>query len=178
MGTVFIHDNRVTGFATRRTDPEATRRVIRDTIATTPEGVEFDAAFAALRAVPPCRCDRLRRADPVDAVRWFNDVSTCKARIVTATAAYEAKRAELLPACRQYFELRDGEQIVENHDALRAAFAGLKPGELLRPDGTIEVDAAAVAAHEAARAAAEQEARRVAYLDAKIAELDAFGTVP
>jgi hypothetical protein len=163
----------VVGVGTRRTDPEATKRVLNAAMAETPEGVEYAAARAAMRAIPPCRCDRLRRPDPVDAVRWFEAVTACKARIASADAAYVARSTAMYDSCRQWFGLREGETIADNTDALREALAALQPGELLRPDGSVEIDPVATAAMEAARVAAEQEQRRAEYLDAKIAELDA-----
>lgn len=173
MDTVFIRNNRVLGIGTRRTDPEATKRVLKAAMAETPEGVEHAAARAAMRDIPPCRCDRLRRPDPVDAVRWFEAVTACKERIAAADAAYVARSAALYDACRQWFGLREGETIADNTDALREAFTALQPGEILRPDASVEIDPEFTARAEAARVAADQERRRVEYLDQRIAEMDA-----
>lgn len=170
MRTVIIRDNRVTGARVRRVDPEATNRVLREALDAMPEGVELIAARAALQSVPPCRCNRARQADPVDAVRWMADVAACQGRLREATVAYNAARVALLPTHMQVFGLREGE--VES-DTLADAFDALRPGELLRPDGTVEIDTAAAEAAERRAAAVERERRRIEYLDQRIAEMDA-----
>jgi hypothetical protein len=171
--TVRIINGRVAGFGYRKVDPQATKRVVSEAIAKTQEGIDYAAALDAMRAVAPCKCNRARQADPVDAVRWHNDVTTCKARIDETREAYQKKYEALYQELRQVFPLREDESESDNVEQLQSAFTALKPAEILRPDGTVEIDAEAVAAIEAKKEEARKQKLFADFMAAKIEELDA-----